>query len=518
MTQAPARGYVLGIDVGTQSLRACLFDLEGLLVAEASAAYPTAQPHPSWVEQDPQDWLHALIQSVAAVVQQSGVPPSAIAALSYACTSCTVVALDAAGRPLRKALLWMDERARHEADRITALGHPALRYGGGREGKESPQWMIPKALWLAAHEPAVFQAARWIVEQTDFFTFQLTGRWTASRSNAAAKWHYAAERGGLPVDLLEALGCPAIGSKWPQEVLAVGTPLGRISPAFAQATGLAPETLVAQGGVDAHAGMVGVGALEPGDMALVIGTSTCHMAQSKQPVYADVWGPYAEAVADGLFTLGGGQSTTGSIMQWLLERIGGKQASYEQMDALAAQVPPGSEGLLALDFFQGNRTPFKDPLARGAVWGLTLRHGPEHLWRAFYEAVGFGTRAILENLGQEGYRVRRLLAAGGGAKSALWMQIHADASRCPVQLTLCEEPTALGAAIWAGVGAGLFRSAGEAAASLVRLGRLFTPDPAVAQLYDRYYRLYLETYQRLKPLMAEMVEIEEQRREEARRG
>ncbi|HHY47195.1 MAG TPA: hypothetical protein GX506_07875 [Firmicutes bacterium] len=500
--------YLMGIDAGTQSLRCCLFDLEGRLIRRASQAYPTYQPRSGWVEQNVQDWLDALTAAVAGAIGESGVRAEDIVALSYACTSCTVVALDDGARPLRPAIMWMDERAWRQAERVSASGHPVLRYAGG---KESPQWMLPKAMWLAENEPEVFRRARWIVEQTDLLTYHLTGRFTISRSNAAAKWHYVTPLGGWPYDLLRNLGLEVLMAKWPAEVLPVGTPLGPVSKAFAEATGLSPRTLVVQGGVDSHAAMVGVGAVRQGDMALIIGTSTCHMAQSSTPIFADVWGPYPEAVADGIFTLGGGQSTTGSIIQWLVENVGCGHVSYQQMDELASRIPPGSEGLVALDFFQGNRTPFKDPLARGAIWGLTLRHGLPHIYRAFCEAVAYGTRAIVDNLEEHDYHVERFLAAGGGAKSRLWMQIHADVSGRPVQLSTTDEPTALGAAIWAGIGAGIFRDYFEAAGRMVRHGMVLTPDEKVGRVYDFYYRQYIETYHHLKPLMEAVAKYEEQR-------
>jgi len=505
--------YLMGIDVGTQSLRTCIFDLQGRMIAEASRDYPTQRPRPNWVEQDPRDWLAALSHSVREALRKSSLNPSKVVAISYGCTSCTVVALNEEGEPLRPALLWMDERARHEADLVTATGDPVLKYAGGREGKESPQWMIPKAMWIRDHEPEIFAKARWIVEQTDFFTFHLSGRWTISRSNAAAKWHYVQSYGGLPHALLERIGFSSLKAKWPSEVVSVGTKLGTISRSFSQATGLSPDTVVAQGGVDAHAAQVGVGALKPGVMALVIGTSTCHMAQSEVPIFADVWGPYDGPLKEDVFTLGGGQSTTGSIMQWFLQNILGDQFSHEQMDFLASEIPAGSEGLIALDFFQGNRTPFKDPQARGALWGLTLRHGPAHIWKAFYEAVAYGTRSILENLATYGYPVEKLVAAGGGSKSRLWMQIHADVSGRPIQLVGNEEPTALGAAIWAGIGSGLFRDYEEAVARMVHPGEILFPDRARKEIYDFYYQIYIKTYQQLRPLMAEVSDFEEKREE-----
>ncbi len=492
--------FLLGIDVGTQSLRACLFDLAGNLIYSSTRKYPTFHPKDSWVEQNPEDWRQALILTVRDVVSNSGVNTAEIKAVSYDCTSCTVVVLDEVGQPLRPAIMWMDERAWQEAETITKLGAACLKYTGG---VESPQWMIPKALWLSRHEPEVFARARWIIEQTDYLTLLLTGRVTASISNASAKWHYALPLGGWPHDLLADLRFTQLLEKWPQEIRPVGASLGHLCPEFAQATGLSLETVVVQGGVDAHAAMVGSGALREGDMALVIGTSTCHMAQSTKPIYADIWGPYPDAVEEGMYTLGGGQSTTGSITKWLLENYAPPGTSFAELDHLAEQIPPGSEGLVALDFFQGNRTPFKDPLARGAIWGLSLRHGLAHIYRAFYEAVAYGTLAILDRLDESGYHVKQLFAAGGGAKSRLWMQIHADVTGRPVQLLGTEEPAALGAAIWAGIGCNLFNGYSDAVGQMVQTKETLYPDINNKQVYRFYYQKYLETYYALRPLMHE---------------
>lgn len=492
--------YVIGIDVGTQSVRSCLFDLDGTVVASASRPLTTAFPKPAWAEQDPEEWWRGAVETLKEILQVSRANPREIAALSYDCTACTVVALTDHGVPLRPALLWMDERAHAEADAVSATGHEILRYCGG---KCSPQWMIPKGRWLERHEPDVFARARWVVEETDFFTLRLTGRMTASVNNATAKWNYVRPMGGWPRDFLRAAQAEALAAKWPADVLPVGETLGPIRADVAREVGLSPATIVAQGGIDAHAGEIALGAVGPGELALILGSSTCHMAQAPTPVFANIWGPYPDALVEGMYTLEGGQTATGSIIQWLVERFGSEavaqatsrgQDVYGYLDGLAEAIPAGSEGLLVLDYFQGNRTPHKDPLARGTVIGLTLKHTLAHLYRAVYEGICFGTRQILEDMEAAGFRLQRIVAGGGGAKSRLWTQIQADVLGQPIQLPRDKETMALGAAIWAGLGAGIFTDYREAISRMVHVERAVTPAPERRAVYDALYRQYTALY------------------------
>ena len=496
--------HLLGIDLGTQGVRSGLFDLEGRLVATAARSYATSHPRPMWAEQDPEAWWQATVAAVRETVERAGVPPASVRALSYDCASCNVVALDGAGRPLRPALLWMDERAHEAAAALTRLGSPHFRYCGG---SLSPQWMLPKALWLKQHEPGTYERAAWLVEATDLLTHRLTGQWTASLDNATAKWNYVRPLGGWPLDVLKAAGLDELPAKWPRRVLPVGSVVGPLDRAVAEATGLTPATLVAQGGVDAHAGMLGLGAIEAGDLALIVGSSTCHMALTRSPVFADIWGPYPDAVAPDTFLLEGGQTATGSIVQWLLglagftaDDVSGRASALAALEAEARGVPPGGEGLVVLDHFQGNRTPHKDPHARGAFIGLTLGHSRAHLLRGVYEGVAFGTRQVLDNLASHGFALRRLVAGGGGARSALWIQIHADVLGRAIALPESPEPMALGAAIWAGLGAGVFRDHREAVTRMVRVREVVEPAAAHRPAYDFYFARYGEAYERLRDL------------------
>jgi len=499
--------YLIGVDVGTQSVRSCLFDLDGAVVASASRPLATTFPKPAWAEQDPEAWWRGAVETLREILQASRVDPTEIAALSYDCTACTVVALTEEGRPLRPALLWMDERAHLEAEEASATGHDVLKYCGG---KISPQWMIPKGRWLERHEPDLFAKARWVVDETDFFTWRLTGRMTASLNNATAKWNYVRPLGGWPTDFLRAAKAERLAERWPTDVLPVGRSLGRIRESVAREVGLSPATIVAQGGIDAHAGEIALGAVGAGDLALILGSSTCHMAQSPTPVFANIWGPYPDALVEGMYTLEGGQTATGSIIQWLVERFGSEavaqaksrgQDVYGYLDSLAEAIPAGSEGLLVLDYFQGNRTPHKDPLARGTVVGLTLKHTLAHLYRAVCEGICFGTRQILEDMAAHGFTLERIVAGGGGAKSRLWTQIQADVVGRPIHLPRDKETMALGAAIWAGLGAGIFKTYQEAIGRMVHIERAVMPVAERRQVYDTLYRQYVDLYPAVRATM-----------------
>jgi FGGY-family pentulose kinase len=505
--------YLIGVDVGTQSVRSCLFDLDGNVIASATRPLQTSYPKPTWAEQNPEEWWRAAVATLQEILQTSRVDPIEVAALSYDCTACTVAALTEDGTPLRPALLWMDERAHAEAEEASSTGHPILKYCGG---KVSPQWMIPKGRWLERHEPARFARACWIVDEADFFTLRFTGRMTASLNNATAKWNYARPLGGWPADFLRAARADALAAKWPADVLPVGRLVGKLLPAAARELGLSPETLVAQGGIDAHAGEIALGAVGAGDLALILGSSTCHMAQSPVPVFANIWGPYPDCLVEGMYTLEGGQTATGSIIQWLVEHFGAEAAAqakvkgqevYGYLDTLAEAIPPGAEGLVVLDYFQGNRTPHKDPLARGSITGLTLKHTLPHLYRAVYEGICLGTRQILEDMMAHGFKPERIVAGGGGAKSRLWIQIQADILGRPIHLPREKETMALGAAIWAGLGAGLFKSYEEAIARMVHIERAVAPNPERYAIYDRLYREYVTLYPAARPVMHNLARL-----------
>ncbi len=489
--------YVIGIDGGTESIRAHVFDLEGRTKGTEKGVYETTYPEPGQAEQNPEDWWQALGEAVRGAVSASGVDPADIEALACDTTSCTVVALDDAGTPLRPCLLWMDVRAHAEAEAALATGDPALRVNGAGAGPISPEWMLPKALWLKRNEPETWARAAKIGEYQDFITLRLTGHWTASLNNLTMRWHYQTEHGGWPDSLLSALDMSELREKWPQKFAAPGEVIDTLTPAAAGHLGLPQTVKVVQGGADAFIAMVGLGVTQPGDLALVTGSSHLQLGIATGATHAaGVWGPYADCVYPERYVIEGGQTSTGSIIAWF-KRHFAPETSYETLNALAEALPPGAEGLLAVDHFQGNRSPHTDPLARGAITGLTLKHRPEHLYRALIESICFGTRSVVDAFGGA-FEAKRIVVAGGAVNAPFWLQIHADTLGLPLEITEQPEAPALGAAILAAVGAGRFGTIDDACAAMVRTARTIEPDQAAHAAYAPLYERYREAYEALK--------------------
>ena len=491
--------YLIGVDGGTESLRAGVFDLQGRPLAFASTAYETRFPNPGWAEQEPGDWWTALGQSVRQAVERAGVHAEEIAAMAVDTTCCSVVVLDDGGQPLRPCLIWMDLRSAPQTEKVVATGDEALRVNSDGKGPVSAEWMVPKALWLMENEPEIFARATTICEFQDYINYHLTGRWVASINNVSARWHCDRQRGGIPETLLEKLGLSALVEKWPAEVLDLGQTIGGLTPRAAQHLGLPQDLPVVQGGADAFIGMVGLGVVRPGSLALITGSSHLQLGLSDIPFHGTgVWGTYADALLPGLYAVEGGQTSTGSVVNWLKNIYG--VPDYENLNREAENLPPGSEGLIVQEHFQGNRTPHTDPQSRGAIHGLTLKHGRAHLFRAAIEGIAFGSELILETMRQNGFEPDRIVIAGGATRSQLWLQIHADVSNLPLTLTEVADAPALGSAILAAVGVGLFADIETAAEQMVKMTRVIQPNASTHSAYRPFYEAYKATYSVLREL------------------
>ncbi len=494
--------YVATADGGTESLRARIYDLDGRCLGNGVAKYETRFAAGARAEQDPEDWWRALGEAMRAAVAEARIAPAEIAALACDTTCCSVVALDDAGRPLRPAIIWMDVRASAEADDILATGDPALAVNAAGRGPVSAEWMIPKALWIARHEPDIFRRAATICEYQDFFTLRLTGRRVGSLSNVAARWHYRKFEGGWPLSLLASLELDALAHKWPQEIAAPGEVIDNLTPAAAAHLGLTPATKLVQGGVDAMIGVVGLGVHRKGELALITGSSHLQYGITDTPFNAPgLWGTYADALYPGRHVVEGGQTSTGSVIQWLGRLMNGTM-DLAALNEAAAALEPGSDGLLVQDHFQGNRTPHTDALSRGALVGLTLAHGPAHVFRAIMEGVAFGTRAILDAMADAGYRPTQMTIGGGAAASPLWVQIHADTAGLPVVITQAREAPNVGCAVLAAYGAGGVASIEEGIETYVKVAATIEPRARESALYAEIFERYRALYPALRPITA----------------
>ncbi len=509
MSEGP---YVLGIDYGTESVRVGIFDQEGTPVVFAGETYALEHPRPGWAEQDPDEWWSCLVKATRRALDEGDVSPEEIAGLSVDATTCTVVALDRQDRVLRPAIMWMDVRAVDQAIRVQETEDPALKYNGF--ARVSAEWMPCKALWLKEKEPETYGNAERICECLDWATHRLTGEWTSSINTASFRAYYDRNEGGFPESLYGALGLDDLLEKFPQQVLDMGTVVGELRREAAEELGLPGGIPVAEGGGDAFVALVGLNVLEPRKMALITGSSHVIVGQAAEPKYgAGLFGAYTDGIVPGQYSVEGGQSSTGSVVKWFKENLA-KRASaeaekrgvdpYEVLGEMAAEVPPGSEGLMVLDYWQGNRTPYTDPLARGMMWGLSLKHEEGHIFRAILEGICYGTEHILRTMRENDFEPTEGVVCGGPTKSDLWMQMHADVSNLPISFTRVPDAPALGSAILGAVGAGLYPDIKTAAENMVHVESQIEPDQDMHEAYKFYVDKYIETYPRMRELMHEV--------------
>lgn len=499
--------YVLGIDAGTESVRAAIFDEKGSCLGLGISSNSTTHRHPGWAEQSIVHWEAAMIAAIQQALAKSGIRSDAIEGISVDGTTCTVVFLDQTGTPLRDGIIWMDVRAHREAEEIAATKDPALKYVGF--GNVSAEWFPCKVLWVKRHESEVFERARTIFELTDWLIYTLTGEITVNINTISVRWFYDAWAEGLPKSLYKMIGLDGVFEKLPARVLRLGEVSGGLCGNIAEKTGLRAGIPVAAGGGDAFVGMIGLNAIRPGQLSLMTGSSHVHMGLLDKEIHAPgIFGTYPDAVLPGYHLVEGGQVSTGSIVKWFKDNFVNSAIRqeaerqgvdvYEILNAMAQDVPVGAEGLVVLDHWQGNRTPWTDPTSRGVIRGLTLRHTPAHLFKAILEGVAYGTKVILDGMEHAGVAIDELVVCGGATKSDLWMQIHADVTGKTITIPQEQQAAALGCAILATVGAGIYGSIGEAASQMVRIKKIIEPDMTKHADYQFYVEQYVKTYESLK--------------------
>lgn len=494
---------ILGLDFGTGGVRVGVFDYAGgRMMGEREATYDTRYPQPGWAEQDAAEWWRAAGDATRGLLRDLGTPD--IAALCVATTASTVVACSRGGAPLRPAILWMDARASAEAALSAKSKNPVMAYVGGSNASE---WLVSKALWLKAHEPDVYAETTVICECLDFINFKLTNTWSGSRMNATCKWNYDSIGKRFPTELYEEFGAPGLETKLPAKIHAVGEAIERVIDAAADHLGLRNRPIVVQGGIDAHIGMLGAGTLKPGEMLMIGGTSIVQLFQlSEQRPMTGFWGPYPHALIDDYWLVEAGQVSAGSVLSWFAKDIFELDAEDRQkLYRKAAELKVGQTGLLTLDYFMGNRTPYRDPLLRGAVLGLSLGHDRAAIYRSAVEGVALASANVLKRVRELEVPVNHIVSSGGYAKNPLWMQATVDAIGLPVELSQEPNLTIVGAAAAAAAGAGLARNLFDASESVLQPTTTVEPDMAGHAVYLELLEDYLEATAKLSELSHRLV-------------
>jgi xylulokinase len=501
--------YILAHDLGTTGNKATLFDTAGRAVASAFESYETAYPRANWAEQDAADWRRAVFEGTRRLLAKAAVPPGAVAAVSFSGHMQGALLVDRDGAPLRPHILWADQRATAQADQIRDVcGEEAIyRLTGHRA---SAAYTAARVLWVKDNQPDIYRRAYKVLQSKDYAAYVLTGVFATDHSDASGTQVFDLVGRRWATDVLGALG---LSPDLFPDAYPSSTVVGRVTAEAAAATGLLSGTPVVIGGGDGACATVGAGSVQEGDTYTYIGSSAWIALTTAQPILDPQRRTftYAHLVPDRYFPVGTMQAGGGSY-DWLERVLRGDDAGtpiYQAMDAQAATVPIGARGLLFLPYLLGERSPYWNPLARGAFVGLAMPHGRAELARAVLEGVALNMRLILDALRGQGVQIEAMRLIGGGAKSATWRQILADTYELPILLPkLAAEATALGAAIAGGVGVGLF-SDFSVAHQLIPTQAAEQPNPDSIRRYSALYPLFQQAYTVLEPIFEQLAALGE---------
>ena len=493
--------YFLGIDTSTTSSKALLIDERGEVVAVASSPHTLQTPKPLWSEQNPLEWWQAVSASIRLVLEKAGISGEAVAAVGLTGQMHGLVLLDEAGEVLRPAILWNDQRTQAQCDEIhRRIGRERFIQITGNVALTG--FTAPKILWVQENEPEVYARAKHVLLPKDFIRLKLTGEYAMDKADGAGTVLFDLKARTWSTEVLSALG---IQAAWMPPTFEGPEFTGKITPEAAALTGLKVGTPVAAGGGDQAAQAVGVGVVEAGIVALTVGTSGVVFAATPSALVEPEGRLHAFCHAvPGMWHFMGVMLSAAGSLQWYRDTLA-PEMSFDDLLKEAESVPAGSEGLQFLPYLSGERTPYPDPLARGAFIGLTLRHGRGHMTRAVLEGVSFGLKdsfTLIQNAGLG--EIRQVRASGGGTKSALWRQILASVLEAELVTVNTAEGAAYGAALLAAVGAGNWPDVASACRAAVKLTGSTLPDAEQVKTYRQSYSLYRELYPALKSSFQKM--------------
>lgn len=506
--------YVIGIDLGTSATKTVLFDVNGKIIASASCEYPLLQPHNGWAEQNPQDWYDVAIETLKKVVSESGVDAADIVSLGISGQMHGLVMLDDECNVLRPSILWCDQRTGKECEELTQkLGKDTLIKITANPALTG--FTASKILWVKNNEPEVFDKCRHILLPKDYLRFKLTGEFATEVSDASGMQLLdVPNRIWSPV-MIEACG---IKEEYLARVYESPDITGYINAQTSALTGLSTSTAVVGGAGDNAAAAVGMGVVEEGKAFTTIGTSGVVFAHTDNPII-DPKGrvhTFCCAVPNAWHVMGVTQGA-GLSMQWFKNNFCGEEGVlatqsgkdvYYITDSMAADIPVGADKLLYLPYLMGERTPHLDPDCRGVFFGISAMHTKAHFIRAILEGVTYSLYDCLLVLKDMNISPETMLLCGGGAKSKLWKTMICDTFGLPVTTSKSAEAPALGVAVLAAVGAGVYESVPQACRAMTAVNPdILEPDLDKQIVYRSYYNIYSSVYKSLKTVYKDLAEI-----------
>ena len=498
---------LLGIDAGTTSLKAALYDLEGRLLASDRQEYDLLTPSPSIVELDAETYWQACRTAVRNAVALSEVDPEEIAGLCISSQGETLIPVDSQGNPTRRAIVWMDNRATEEAAVIGQHFDVDEVYHVTGQPEISPTWPACKLLWIRTHEPEVFSRSARFLLLEDYLLYRLTGQFVTEYSIQTSSMMVDIQRKMWWTPMLDFIGAPADRLS---RLMEPGAIVGPLSEGGAQATGLSPRTVAVTGAMDQIYCAVGAGNIAPDMVTETTGGALAILVTTDEPRFDPQRRvPCNYHARPDTYCMMPWAQTAGMALRWFRDQFykletqvarDSQLNAYDLITLAAAHVPAGSDGLVVLPHLEGAMCPEFNPAARAVFFGASLLHTKAHFARAIMESVAYMLKKNLEIVEELGVDVSEIRSMGGGAVSAMWLSIKADVLQKPVTAVAVEEAGCLGAAIMAGVAIGAHASYEEAIAHMVRLRETIQPNPDHADVYGKGYRRYVELYDRLEPM------------------
>ncbi len=496
---------LLGIDISTTGAKALLIDDEGRVLSSATTPLTLSTPHPLWSEQEPKDWWSATTNSILQALAAADASGESVAAIGLTGQMHGLVLLDDQGHVLRPAILWNDQRCGLECDEIRArVNRERLVQITGNDALTG--FTAPKILWVEKNEPEVYRRIRHVLLPKDYIRYKLTGALAMDKADGSGTMLFDLRNRTWSADILNALN---ISADWLPQTFEGHETTSEVNTEAAAATGLRKGTAVVAGGGDQAAQAIGVGVVRPGTMAVTLGTSGVVFAATESPLIEPQGRLHAfcHAVSGRWHLMGVMLSAAGSL-QWYRDQLACDR-SFAELVNEASQTPAGSDGLIFLPYLSGERTPHPDPLARGAWIGLTVRHTQAHLTRAVLEGVAFGIKDIFCLMRGVGLGpIEQVRLSGGGAKSSLWRQILADILEAELVTVNTTEGAAFGAALLAGVGAGVWPDVDTACAQTIFVQDRVSPNPETFEVYRSLHQQYQNLYPALKPTFDALTNIQ----------
>jgi len=498
--------YVIGCDIGSQSLKTILISVEGQICGEASVSYRIDYPQPTWAQQSPDAWMDALAESLRTLLVQNDISSEQVMALGLDAQVDGMVPIDSSGQALYPAIIWMDRRAVAQCEAVAGrISREAIFQTTGLN--LDPSHVAPKIRWLADHEPRLFERTAAFLLPGSYLAFKLTGEMAVDYSNASSTMLMDVRTRAWSPRMCDAFEIPV--DRLPPMYPATEV-LGSLHPEAAERLGLTTTTKVILGSGDEHAACLGAGVTEPGLVCDIAGTAEPVCTSSESPLFDEsgLVETHCHANPD-LWLLENPGFVSGANYRWFRDQFSIEEVTqaarngtnaYALLDEMAETIPPGSEGLIMLPCLMGAMAPTWNALARGTFMGFTLAHRREHFCRATLEASAYAVRDITDQMLCMGLPLQQIRIVGGGARSVLWRQIKADVTGLPVAITNTFETTALGAGILALAGSGMVDSLSEAVSLTTLVVETRQPDSKTHKIYEEYYQLYRDTYFSLLPV------------------